>query len=266
MSHEHFYAQLLIFVQQLHAVNRAYCFNKGMVSSHDRNKTDRIMQILLVEDDIRISSFLTKGLEEVGYSVTLSKNAEEVLERYIAMTWDLLIVDVMLPRMDGVQLVQSLRYKKFDAPILMLSALQTVNDKVAALDSGADDYMTKPFHFAELLSRIQALTRRHSRQSVPRSNVLPISDLQIDLNQYQVSRNGQVIELSPREFKLLKYLVDHKNIALSRLQILNGVWNIHFDNQTNVVDVYISYLRNKLETGDLKYIYTVKGIGYMFKA
>ncbi|PVH26441.1 response regulator transcription factor [Sphingobacterium corticibacter] len=224
------------------------------------------MQILLVEDDNRISSFLIKGLEEVGYSVTLSKNAEEVLDHYIEMSWDLMIVDVMLPKMDGIQLVQSLRYKKNLVPVLMLSALQTVNDKVSALDSGADDYMTKPFHFAELLSRIHALTRRHGQQLAPRSNIIEIADLQIDLHQYQVSRNGVAIELSPREFKLFKYLVDHKNMALSRLQILNAVWNIHFDNQTNVVDVYISYLRNKLETADLKYIYTVKGIGYMFKS
>lgn len=224
------------------------------------------MQILLVEDDSRISSFLIKGLEEVGYSVTLAKHAEEVLDHYIDMSWDLLIVDVMLPKMDGIQLVQSLRYKKVTMPIMMLSALQTVNDKVSALDSGADDYMTKPFHFAELLSRIHALTRRQGQQLTPRSNIVEIGDLQIDLNQYQVSRNGVAIELSPREFKLFKYLVDHKNIALSRLQILNAVWNIHFDNQTNVVDVYISYLRNKLETAETKYIYTVKGIGYMFKS
>ncbi|MCL7987880.1 response regulator transcription factor [Sphingobacterium sp. lm-10] len=225
------------------------------------------MQILLVEDDTRISSFLIKGLEEVGYSVTLSKNAEEVLDHYIEMSWDLMIVDVMLPKMDGIQLVQSLRYKKIMVPVLMLSALQTVNDKVSALDSGADDYMTKPFHFAELLSRIHALTRRQqSPQITLRSNVVEVADLQIDLNQYQVSRGGVAIELSPREFKLFKYLVDHKNMALSRLQILNAVWNIHFDSQTNVVDVYISYLRNKLETADTKYIYTVKGIGYMFKS
>lgn len=223
------------------------------------------MQILLVEDDSRISSFLIKGLEELGYSVTLAKTAEAVLDQFVDMPWDLLIVDVMLPKMDGIQLVQTLRYKKIALPILMLSALQTVNDKVAALDSGADDYMTKPFHFAELRSRIQALTRRAGREGVERDNRIDISDLQIDLNQYLVSRNGETIELSPREFKLFKYLVDHKNIALSRLQILNAVWNIHFDNQTNVVDVYISYLRNKLETEDKKYIYTVKGIGYMLK-
>ncbi|MFD2597482.1 response regulator transcription factor [Sphingobacterium corticis] len=223
------------------------------------------MQILLVEDDSRISSFLIKGLEELGYSVTLAKTAEAVLDQFVDMPWDLLIVDVMLPKMDGIQLVQTLRYKKIALPILMLSALQTVNDKVAALDSGADDYMTKPFHFAELRSRIQALTRRAGREGVERDNRIDVSDLQIDLNQYLVSRNGETIELSPREFKLFKYLVDHKNIALSRLQILNAVWNIHFDNQTNVVDVYISYLRNKLETEDKKYIYTVKGIGYMLK-
>lgn len=223
------------------------------------------MQILLVEDDSRISNFLTKGLEEVGYSVTLSKHAEDVVSTYMSMPWDLIIVDVMLPKMDGIQLVQYLRYKNISVPIMMLSALNTVQDKVAALDSGADDYMIKPFHFEELLSRINAVTRRHLHQPARKANELIVGDLVIDLNQYRVKRQGDLIELSPREFKLFKYLVDHKNIALSRLQILNAVWNIHFDNQTNIVDVYISYLRNKLELPDKKYIYTVKGIGYMLK-
>lgn len=224
------------------------------------------MQILVVEDDKRISDFLIKGLEENGYIVVLCKSAEEVLENYMGIEWDLIILDVMLPRMDGIQLAQTLRYKKIFAPILMLSALNTVQDKVAALDYGADDYITKPFHFDELLSRIRALTRRvHYQQQETPAQLLQYGDLSVDMNQYVVSKAGQSIDLSPRELKLLLYLVENKDRTVTRIQILNAVWGITFDNQTNVVDVYISYLRSKIEQGDEKYIYTVKGIGYMFK-
>ena len=224
------------------------------------------MQILVVEDDKRISDFLIKGLEENGYLVVLCKSAEEVLDSYLGISWDLIILDVMLPQMDGIQLAQTLRYKKIFAPILMLSALNTVQDKVAALDYGADDYITKPFHFDELLSRIRALTRRihYQQQEVP-ENVLRYGSLSIDMSQYIVSRLGATIDLSPRERKLLLYLVENKDKTVTRIQILNAVWGITFDNQTNVVDVYISYLRSKIEQNEEKYIYTVKGIGYMFK-
>lgn len=224
------------------------------------------MQVLVVEDDKRISDFLIKGLEENGYLVVLCKTAEEVLDSYLSMPWDIIILDVMLPQMDGIQLAQTLRYRKVFAPILMLSALNTVQDKVTALDYGADDYITKPFHFDELLSRIRALTRRKNYQAeVPPTELLQIGSLSIDLNQYTVFRNGQQIELSPKELKLLLYLLKNKDRTVTRVQILNAVWGITFDNQTNVVDVYISYLRNKLETSTEKYIYTVKGMGYMFK-
>ncbi|ERJ59230.1 response regulator transcription factor [Sphingobacterium paucimobilis] len=224
------------------------------------------MQILVVEDDKRISDFLIKGLEENGYLVVLCKTAEEVLDSYLNIPWDLIILDVMLPQMDGIQLAQTLRYKKIFAPILMLSALNTVQDKVSALDYGADDYITKPFHFDELLSRIRALTRRiqYQQQETP-VNVLNYGSLSIDMNQYIVSREGKAIDLSPRELKLLLYLIENKDRTVTRIQILNAVWGITFDNQTNVVDVYISYLRSKIEQGNEKYIYTVKGIGYMFK-
>lgn len=225
------------------------------------------MQILIVEDDKRISDFLTKGLEENGYLVTLCRNAEDVLEGFLNIDWGLIIVDVMLPGMDGVQLVQVLRYKKITAPILMLSALGSVNDKVSALDCGADDYLTKPFHFDELLSRIKALARRfqHAQQTTQPNSEIVIQDIRIDMNQFQVFVNEQPAELSPKEFKLLIYLVDNANKTVSRLQILNAVWGITFENHTNVVDVYISYLRNKIEKNGNKYIHTVKGIGYIFK-
>ena len=225
------------------------------------------MQILVIEDDKRISDFLIKGLEENNHLVTLCKNAESVLENYLNIQFDLIICDIMLPGMDGIQLVQTLRFKKIFAPILMLSALNSVQDKVSALDYGADDYITKPFHFDELLSRIKALTRRNQfRQNETISNVLTFGALEIDLNQYKVSINQEEIELSPREFKLLNYLIENIDKTVTRIQILNAVWGITFDNHTNVVDVYISYLRNKIEKNNSKYIYTVKGVGYMFKA
>ena len=225
------------------------------------------MQILVIEDDKRISDFLIKGLEENGHLVTLCKDAETVLDEFLTIQFDLIICDIMLPKMDGIQLVQTLRYKKIFTPILMLSALNTVQDKVSALDYGADDYITKPFHFDELLSRIKALTRRNQfrSQEVP-ENKLIFDDLEIDLDQYKVFVNQEETELSPREFKLLNYLIENIDKTVTRIQILNAVWGITFDNHTNVVDVYISYLRNKIEKNGMKYIHTVKGVGYMFKA
>lgn len=223
------------------------------------------MQILVVEDDKRISDFLIKGLEENGYLVTLCRSAEEVIADYLNIAWDLLIVDIMLPGMDGRQLVSTLRYKNCHAPVLMLSALNTVQDKVDSLDLGADDYLTKPFHFDELLSRIKALTRRSQISFDTKKNqYIQVGDLMIDKDQYKVFDGDQELELSPREFKLLMYLVENQNKAVSRIQILNAVWGINFDNHTNVVDVYISYVRNKIEKNQ-KYIFTVKGVGYLFK-
>lgn len=224
------------------------------------------MQILVVEDDNRISNFLVKGLEECGYLVTLCKNAEDVLKLYINIEWDLIILDIMLADMDGVQLLQTLRYKKVYTPILMLSALNSVQDRVSALDYGADDYLTKPFHFDELLSRIRALTRRRQYEQLetPKAE-LQFGHLQINLEQYKVTLGDQLVELSPREYKLLIYLVENIHKPVTRVQILNAVWGITFDNHTNVVDVYISYLRGKIEKQDQKYIFTVKGVGYMFK-
>ena len=225
------------------------------------------MQILVVEDDKRISDFLVKGLEENGYLVTLCHSAEEFLENYLDRRWDLFIIDIMLPGVDGKQLLQTLRYKKIKTPILMLSALNTIRDKVEALDFGADDYLTKPFHFEELLSRINALTRRNQGeyQLEKTDHIIELGNLQINKDQYKVFEDNMEIELSPREFKLLNYLFENKNKAVSRMQILNAVWGIHYDNHTNVVDVYISYVRNKIEKHH-KYIHTIKGIGYMLKS
>ncbi len=226
------------------------------------------MQVLVVEDDHRISSFLIKGLEENGFLVTLCKNAEDaLLEENLKVDWDVIILDIMLPGIDGVQLLQTLRYKQVYAPVLMLSALNSIQDKVTSLDYGADDYLTKPFHFEELLSRINALSRRkqYQMQDKPKNPILEFDELQIDTDQYKVYLKGELVDLSPREFKLLMYLIENRNKTVSRMQILNAVWGITFNNHSNVVDVYISYLRNKVESQDQKFIQTVKGIGYMFK-
>lgn len=226
------------------------------------------MQVLVVEDDHRISSFLIKGLEENGFLVTLCKNAEDaLLEENLKVDWDVIVLDIMLPGIDGVQLLQTLRYKQVYAPVLMLSALNSIQDKVTSLDYGADDYLTKPFHFEELLSRINALSRRkqYQMQDKPKNPIFEFDELQIDTDQYKVYLKGELVDLSPREFKLLMYLIENRNKTVSRMQILNAVWGITFNNHSNVVDVYISYLRNKVESQDQKFIQTVKGIGYMFK-
>src|SRR5690606_2823185 len=226
------------------------------------------MQVLVVEDDHRISSFLIIGLEGNGSLVTLSKNAEgALLEENLKVDWDVIVLDIMLPGIDGVQLLQTLRYKQVYAPVLMLSALNSIQDKVTSLDYGADDYLTKPFHFEELLSRINALSRRkqYQMQDNPKNPILEFDELQIDTDQYKVYLKGELVDLSPREFKLLMYLIENRNKTVSRMQILNAVWGITFNNHSNVVDVYISYLRNKVESQDQKFIQTVKGIGYMFK-
>ena len=223
------------------------------------------MQIILIEDDKRISDFILKGLEENSHFVTLCKSAEDFIIQYLHASFDLIICDIMLPGMDGMQLVQTIRYKKICTPILMLTALGSVQDKVSALDFGADDYMTKPFHFDELLSRINALTRRFQyAQHEEKSNIFTIGDVSVDLQQYKVTVSSEEVILSPREFKLLNYLIENANKAVSRTQILNAVWGITFENHTNVVDVYISYLRNKIEKNQ-KYIFTIKGVGYMLK-
>lgn len=225
------------------------------------------MQILVVEDDKRISEFLVKGLDENGYSTALCESAEEVLEQYINLQWDLIIIDVMLPKMDGFHLVQTLRFKKKFTPILMLSALSSVQDKVSALDFGADDYLTKPFHFDELLSRIKALTRRQQfNNEAEIIQFLEFGNLKINTEQYKVFLENIEIELSPREFKLLRYLAENAEKTVSRIQILNAVWGINYSSHTNIVDVYIYYLRNKLETESQKFIKTIKGVGYLFSA
>ncbi|MDM1294166.1 response regulator transcription factor [Sphingobacterium sp. N143] len=224
------------------------------------------MQILLVEDDRRISSFVVKGLEEMGYQVILVESAEAAKDWINTDSLDVIILDIMLPGIDGIQLTKMIRYRKNHIPILILSALGEVEDKVEALESGADDYLVKPFSFKELVSRIRALVRRESYKGIMNDTYIEIRDLKIDLEKYEVYKSGKNVDLSPKEFKLFKYLIENRNKTLSRTAILQAVWGIDFDNNTNVVDVYVSYLRGKIDPEHgASLIKTVKGVGYMLK-
>ncbi|WP_121964672.1 response regulator transcription factor [Myroides sp. N17-2] len=223
------------------------------------------MNILLVEDDSRISDFIVKGLEENGMQVQLASTGEEARELVLNNDWDLILMDIMLPGIDGIQLTKMIRFKKNYTPILMLSALSETSDKISALDSGADDYLTKPFHFSELLSRINALTRRTKFNYEKKEQVYICRNLKVDPEKHLVTQNDKQIDLSPREYKLLLFLLENKDRVVSRMQILERVWGIQFDTNTNVVDVYISYLRNKINESDGKLIHTIKGTGYMLQ-
>jgi len=223
------------------------------------------MNILLIEDDKRISDFVIKGLEENGFSLTLAITGEIAREMVSESDWDIILMDIMLPGIDGIQLTKLIRFKKNHTPILVLSALDDADEKVAALDSGADDYLVKPFHFKELISRINALTRRTKFNYKEKEQVYICHNLKVNLDEHSVFQNENQIDLSPREYKLLLFLLENKNKVVSRTQILNAVWGINYDNNTNVVDVYISYLRNKIDENQYKFIHTIKGTGYMLK-
>lgn len=224
------------------------------------------MRVLLVEDDSRISDFVVKGLRERGYFVTLAQTGIQARAEISNGEWDIILMDIMLPDIDGLQLTRMVRYRNDHTPILIISALAEVDDKVAGLDGGADDYITKPFHFRELMSRIHALTRRAKNLHIEEPHLLKVGPVTININEHQAYLNDTTLHLSPREFKLLLYFINNKNKVLSRESILHNVWGIDFDIHTNVVDVYVSYLRNKIKNGDPhKLIHTVKGVGYMLK-
>lgn len=224
------------------------------------------MNLLLVEDNRRISEFVVKGLEESGFSVFLVENGIDARTYISQQEWDLILLDIMLPDIDGIELLQYTRFKKINTPILVVSALGEPDDKVKALDYGADDYLAKPFHFRELIARIHALTRRFKLNNQVQENILTCDDLILNVDSHTVARSGIELKLTLQEFKLLKLLMEKKNRVLSRSQILNTVWGIDYDSNTNVVDVYISYLRNKVDFDfEQKLIQTVKGRGYIIR-
>ena len=222
------------------------------------------MRILLVEDDRQIAEFILKGLKEAGYAADHSDNGEDGLHLASTEAYDAAIIDIMLPKLDGLALIEELRRQNIDTPLIALSAKRTVADRIKGLQTGCDDYLTKPFSFSELLARIQALMRRASRISEPTR--LKVADLSLDLVSREVLRGGEKIEIQPLEFALLEYLMRNAGGVVSKTMIMEHVWNYDFVPQTNVVEVRISKLRDKVDKNfEPKLIHTVRGAGYVIK-
>ena len=223
------------------------------------------MRVLVVEDDVETASFISKGLAEAGYVAEVATDGKEGLVRAMSEDYDAAIIDRMLPHVDGLSIVETLRKTGKDVPVLFLSAMGNVEDRVQGLRRGGDDYLTKPFAFSELLARLEALLRRRGTESV--ETVLHVSDLEMDLLARRVRRAGQEIELQPREFRLLEYLMRHAGQVVTRTMLLENVWGYHFDPQTNVIDVHISRLRQKIDKNfDPALLQTVRGAGYCLRA
>jgi two-component system OmpR family response regulator len=222
------------------------------------------MRALLVEDDASIADFVSRGLKEAGFAVDQAMDGDAGLEAAIQQPYDVAIVDLMLPQRDGLSLIEELRRRRVSTPVLILSARRSVDDRVRGLQSGGDDYLTKPFAFAELLARVQALVRRASR--APEPTTLTVADLSLDLLSRRVARGGVALELRPREFSLLEYLMRNAGRVVSKTMILAHVWDYSFDPQTNVVDVLVSRLREKIDRPfDVKLLHTVRGVGYVLR-
>lgn len=222
------------------------------------------MRILLVEDDVKIASFITKGLKAAGYAVDHAADGEKGLQLALTVHYDTAIVDIMLPKLDGLSLIERIRKEKIRTPVLILSAKGSVEDRVKGLQSGSDDYLTKPFAFSELLARVQALIRRASGLTEPTS--LNVSDLSMNLLTREVTRCGKSIELQPIEFSLLEYLLRNAGRVVSKTMIMEHVWDYNFDPQTNVVEARICRLRDKIDRDcDKTLIQTVRGVGYVLK-
>jgi len=221
------------------------------------------MRCLVIEDEVDTARYICNGLREAGFNVNLCHNGVDGLRLASEQTWDMLILDRLLPgNIDGLSIVQTIRSLGKSTPVLVLSALASLDERVKGLRSGGDDYLTKPFAFSELLARIQALLRR----SAPHQDAaeLQIADLKLDLRRRRAERAGNVIALQPREFRLLEYLVRHQGQVVTRTMLLEAVWEYHFDPQTNVIDVQISRLRQKIDKGfSPQLLHTVRGIGYM---
>jgi heavy metal response regulator len=221
------------------------------------------MRILVVEDEKKVASFIKRGLEAAHYSVDVEQNGETGLKRLLGNGYDLVILDVMLPGLDGLGLMKEIRGRRMSIPVLLLTARVTVADKVMGLDLGADDYLTKPFAFEELLARVRALLRRGAPGGPA---VLTISDLRLDPATREVARGNKRIELTPKEYALLEFLLRRRDQVLSRTVIAQHVWGVNYDTFTNVIDVYVNYLRRKIDDGfDKKLIHSVRGVGYVLR-
>jgi two-component system, OmpR family, response regulator len=224
------------------------------------------MRILIIEDDRDAASFLTKAFREAGH---VADHAPDGLDGYAMAEpgdYDVLVVDRMLPKLDGLSLIRSLREQKVETPVLILSALGQVDDRVKGLRAGGDDYLPKPYSFSELLARVEVLARRRSSVPTGEPTVYRVSDLELDRLSHRVTRSGQEILLQPREFRLLEYLMKNAGQVVTRTMLLEHVWDYHFDPQTNVIDVHVSRLRAKIDKGfDRPLIHTIRGSGYMVR-
>lgn len=221
------------------------------------------MRILVVEDEKKVASFLKKGLEEEYYAVDCAYDGEEALFMVETNDYDLVILDIMLPKIDGLEVLERVRDKGVTIPVLMLTAKDSVEDVVRGLDAGGDDYLTKPFAFAELLARVRALFRRKERGP---AGELRVADLVLEPVTHKVSRGGEEIELTAKEYALLEYLMRQANRVVTRTMITEHVWDYHFDPMTNVIDVYVNHLRKKVEpNSSRRLIHTIRGVGYILK-
>ena len=223
------------------------------------------MRALIVEDDATIADFVARGLREAGFAVDVAPDGEEALESTRQQVYDVAIVDLMLLKRDGLSVIDEMRRHGISTPVLILSARRTVDDRVKGLQAGGDDYLTKPFAFAELLARVQALVRRATR--TPEPTTLTVDDLVLDLLSRRVTRGLKPIDLRPREFALLEYLMRNAGRVVSKTMILSHVWEYNFDPQTNIVDVLVSRLREKIDRPfEKKLLHTVRGVGYVLRA
>jgi two-component system OmpR family response regulator len=222
------------------------------------------MRALIIEDDLTIADFVARGLREAGFAVDHASDGEAGLGLAVDGAYDVAIIDLMLPGLDGLSLIRQMRQRQVTTPVVILSAKHTVDDRVTGLEAGGDDYLVKPFAFTELLARVQALIRRAG--SVPASTTVTAGDLTLDLRTRRVTRAGRDIDLRPREFALLEYLMRNPGRVVSKTMILSHVWDYTFDPRTNVVDVLVHRLREKVDKGfDHKMIHTVRGIGYVLR-
>lgn len=222
-------------------------------------------KILVVEDEQKVASFVKSGLEENGYSCEIAYDGLMGKRMFCAGKYDLMIIDINIPYLNGIDLCKEVRVKNETIPVLMLTALGTTEDKLAGFDSGADDYLVKPFEFRELLARIRSLLKRTSMVENG-GNILTVLDLVVNLNNYEVMRNGRKVDLTQKEFALLVYLLKNKNKVVSRNDIAENVWDISFDTGTNIIDVYVNFLRKKIDRDFFpKLIHTQTGVGYILK-
>lgn len=222
------------------------------------------MRLLIIEDDTDAAEYIVRAFREVGHIADHVADGEEGLAMALDGHYDVLIVDRMLPKRDGLSVIKALRDKSIETPVLILSALGQVDDRVKGLRAGGDDYLPKPYSFSELLARVEALARRRGGRS--EETVYRVADLELDRLSHSVTRGGEEIVLQPREFRLLEYLMKHAGQVVTRTMLLENVWDYHFDPQTNVIDVHISRLRSKIDKGfDQSLLHTVRGAGYMIR-